>query len=131
MYLTKYSRNQILRTFQTWGVSKDFADPMYNYLVHGYQPGSCFTSVLANDFYGAIRRSHPGNTIQAFKALAGWINDCVPSMARGSYEVVEAWTNLTDKQRRAVLEAKGLIFTHEEETWKVLKDEPSTEPELY
>ena len=120
-----------METFQQWHVPRDFADPMYNYLVYGYYPGSCFTSVLANDFYGAIRRSHPGNTIQAFKALAGWINDCVPSMARGSYEVVEAWTNLTDKQRRAVLEAKGLIFTHEEETWKVLKDEPSTEPELY
>ena len=131
MNLTKYSRNQILRTFQTWGVPKDFADPMYNYLVYGYKPGSCFTSVLANDFYGAIRRSHPSNTIEAFKALAGWIDDCVPSMARGSYEVVEAWTNLSDNQRRAVLEAKGLIFTLEEESWMILKDGPVEEVHLY
>jgi hypothetical protein len=131
MNLSKYSRNNILKTFKTWGVPKDFADPMYNYLVHGYQPGSCFTSVLANDFSGAIMRSHPANTVQAFKALAGWINDCVPSMARGSYEVVEAWTNLSDNQRRAVLEAKGLIFSTEEESWKILKDSPSEEVHLY
>jgi hypothetical protein len=131
MKLTKYSRNKILETFQYWSVPKDFADPMFNYLVYGYQPGSCFTSVLANDFSGAIMRSHPNNTIDAFKALVGWINDFVPSMARGSYEVVEAWTKLSDHQRRAVLEGKGLIFSTEEETWKVLKDEPSTEPQLY
>lgn len=131
MNLSKYSRNNILQTFKTWGVPKDFADPMFNYLVYGYRPGSCFTSVLANDFSGAIRSSHPGNTIQAFKALAGWINDCVPSMARGSYDVVEAWTNLSDRQRRAVLEAKGLIFSTEEESWKILKDDPSQEVHLY
>ena len=131
MNLTKYSRNNILKTFNTWRVPKDFADPMYNYLVYGYQPGSCFTSVLANDFSGAIMRSHPYNTVEAFKALAGWVNDCVPNMARGSYEVVEAWTNLSDNQRRAVLEGKGLIFSTEEETWMVLKDEQSVEPVLY
>jgi hypothetical protein len=131
MQLTKYSRNKILETLQTWNVPKDFAEPMYNYLVYGYSPGSCFTSVLANDFSGAIMRSHPANTVQAFKALVGWINDYVPSMARGSYEVVEAWTNLSDSQRRAVLEGKGLVFSTEEETWKVLNGEPSTEPQLY
>jgi hypothetical protein len=131
MNLSKYSRNNILQTFKTWRVPKDFADPMFNYLVYGYQPGSCFTSVLANDFSGAIMRSHPANTIQAFKALAGWINDCVPSMARGSYDEVEAWTNLSDRQRRAVLEAKGLIFSTEEESWKILKDDPSQEVHLY
>ena len=131
MNLTKYSRNQLLKTFQTWGVPKDFADPMYNYLVYGYQPGSCFTSVLANDFFGAIRRSHPSNTVEAFKALAGWINDCVPSIAKGSYEVVEAWTNLSSSQRRAVLEGKGLIFTSEEESWMILKDGPLEEVHLY
>jgi len=131
MNLTKYSRNSILKTFNTWGVPKDFADPMYNYLVYGFNPGSCFTSVLANDFFGAIRRSHPSNTVEAFKALAGWIDDCVPSMARGSYDVVEAWTKLNDRQRRAVLEGKGLVFTSEEESWMILKDEPITEVVLY
>jgi hypothetical protein len=71
MNLTPYSRNRILETFKTWRVDKEFADPMYNYLVLGFSPGSCFTSVLANDFLSAVSRSHPGNTIEAFKHLAG------------------------------------------------------------
>jgi len=131
MNLSKYSRNNILRTFQTWGVPKEFADPMYNYLVHGYYPGSCFTSVLANDFSGAIMRSHPSNTVEAFKALAGWIGDCVPIMARGSYEAVRDWIKLEDDQRRGILRAKGLIFSTEEESWKILKDDPLQEVHLY
>jgi hypothetical protein len=49
MNLTAHSRNRILKTFELWRVPKDFADPMYNYLVHGYEPGSFFTAVLAND----------------------------------------------------------------------------------
>ena len=131
MNLSKYSRNHILKTFQTWEVPKDFADPMYNYLVYGYSPGSCFTSVLANDFYGAIRSSHPGNTIQAFKALAGWVDDYVPRMAKGSYEAVKDWTELTDELRRSLLLSKGLIFSTEEESWKILKDDPLQEVQLY
>jgi hypothetical protein len=79
MKLTPFSRNRILKTFQQWDVPKDFADPMFNYLVHGYGPGSCFTAVLANDFLSAVSRSHPSNTIEAFKALAGWICDTVPA----------------------------------------------------
>jgi hypothetical protein len=131
MNLTKYSRNHILGTFQSWNVPKDFAEPMYNYLVYGYYPGSCFTSVLANDFLGAIFRSHPSNTIDGFKKLAGWMTDTIPKQAQGSYEAVEDWIKLTDDERRTILESKGLIFTTEEETWKVLKDELSVEPHLY
>ena len=50
MKLTKYSHNRLYETFAKWQVPKDFAEPMANYLVYGYSPGGCFTSVLANDF---------------------------------------------------------------------------------
>jgi hypothetical protein len=128
MNLTKYSRNKLLSTFKTWGVPKDFADPMYNYLVHGYNPGSCFTSVLANDFAGAIAGSHPSNTIAAFKALSGWINDTVPNTACDSYEAVDYWCHIKPDVRRAILETVGLIYTSEEEVWLVLKNEQTVEP---
>ena len=131
MNLTKYSRNKLLGTFKTWDVPKDFADPMYNYLVHGYHPGSCFTSVLANDFAGAIAGSHPSNTIEAFKALVRWINDTVPLKACGNYAAVNNWCGLKSVQRRAILEELELIYTEEQEIWLVLKEEPTTEPLLY
>lgn len=131
MNISKYSKHKLLQTFQHWNVPKDFADPFYNYLVFGYTPGSCFTSVLANDFAGAMLRSHPGNTINAFKALVGWMLDTMPEETYGSYEKVKAWTSLNPEQRRIILETYGLIFTSKEEVVKILKDEPSTEPHLY
>lgn len=131
MKLTKHSRNRLMESFYQWQVPKDFADPMYNYLVHGFEPGSCFTSVLANDFYNAIRRSHPANTVEAFKSLAGWIHDYVPRQAIGSYQAVENWTKMDQDARRAVLENFGLIYTKEEEVMLVLAGEQTVEPTLY
>jgi hypothetical protein len=131
MNLTYHSKNKLMQTFAHWQVPKDFADPMYNYLVHGWTPGSCFTSVLANDFANAISRSHPCNTVEAFKALVGWILDTMPKEAYGSYEAVSKWTELNSDQRRTLLEQKDLVFASKEEVWKILKDVPSTEPILY
>lgn len=120
-----------MQTFAQWQVPKDFVDPFYNYLVYGYTPGSCFTSVLANDFVSAIARSHPSNTINAFKALVGWMRDTMPEESYGSYEKVKAWTGINPEQRRIILEHHGLIFTSKEEVVKILKDEPSVEPHLW
>jgi hypothetical protein len=120
-----------MQTFARWDVPKEFADPFYNYLVFGYTPGSCFTSVLANDFANAIACSHPANTIEAFKALVGWIYDTMPEEALGSYEKVKAWCGINPEQRRIILEDCGLIYTNKEEVVMILKDEPTTEPHLY
>ena len=131
MKLTKYSHNRLYETFQKWQVPKDFADPMANYLVYGYSPGSCFTSVLANDFCGAITRSHPANTVEAFKALAGWLQNCVPPECHGSYDVVNNWCYLSAEARRQILEKYGLVFTEEKEVWMTLSEHPTKEPVLY
>jgi len=131
MKLSEHSRNRLMETFKTWDVPKDFADPFYNYLVHGYLPGSCFTSVLANDFIGAIGRSHPNNTVNAFKSIAGWLGDSAPAESYGSYEAVTEWTNLDTMQRRAILEREHLVFTQEDEIMLVLQGERTTEPVLY
>lgn len=131
MNLSKYSKHKIMETFQHWNVPKDFADPMYNYLVHGYYPGSCFTSVLANDFLGAMFRSHPANTVDGFKKLAGWMTDTIPRQAQGSYQAVEDWIKLSDDERRTVLLNSGLIYDSEKETWLILKDEPFNKVVLY
>ncbi len=131
MKFTKYNRNRLLGTFQKWDVPKDFAEPMYNYLVHGYNPGGCFTSVLANDFYGAIQRSHPANTVEAFKLLTGWIHGEMPREAYGSYDAVNDWCYLNAEQRRAVLEKHEMIYTEEEEVMLVLRNQYTQEPMLY
>lgn len=120
-----------MQTFADWQVPKDFADPMFNYLVWGFQPGSFFTAVLANDFIGAIRRSHPGNTLEAKKALAGWIVDKVPVVARGSYDIVDAWCDMTSDMRRLILEKHGLIYSIEDEAIMILSGANTVEPHLW
>lgn len=131
MKLSVHSENKLMLTFAAWDVCNDYAAPMYNYLVHGYSPGSCFTAILANDFAGAILRSHPANTIAALKSLSGWIRDKMPHEANGSYETVNAWLNLTDDARRAILENRQLVFTEQQEVWAVLQNAPIVDTELY
>ena len=131
MNLTAHSRTKILETFARWDVSRDFADPMYNYLVYGYSPGSCFTAVLANDFIGAMRSSHPANTVNAFKSLAGWLNEHCPEEAYGSYEKVKYWAGINTEQRRIILEHNRLIYPNKEEVILILKDTPIQDPVLY
>jgi hypothetical protein len=110
-------------------VDKDFAEPIYNYLVHGYSPGSFFTSLLANDFKGAVSRSHPGNTITALKNLVLWIvNELPEGVTHGSYEIVDAWTKLSSEKRRVVLEQRNLIYTEQDEVVRILKGEVAVEP---
>ena len=123
MIITTYSRDRLYATFTKWGVSRDFADPMINYLVYGYEPGSCFTAVLANDFGAAILSSHPSNSIEAFKTLVGWMRSHLPPRAYGSYQQVRAWVELDPVERRAILEHNRLIYTAREETWLALKGE--------
>jgi hypothetical protein len=131
MKLTNYSRNLLLETFRKWDVPKDFADPMYNYLVHGYSPGGFFTSVLANDFHGAISRSHPANSIEALKHLGGWIMDCAPRECHGSYDAVSNWCYLPPAARRQILEKYDLVYTEEREVWMALQGQSTDEPVLY
>jgi hypothetical protein len=111
-----------MRSAKLWEVPQDdFAGPMLNYLVYGYEPGSCFTAILANDFFRAVQHSHPSNTVESFKALAGWINESFPKVSYGSYQAVDNWTKLSDDERRTVLERYSLIFTEKEEMWMALK----------
>ncbi len=131
MKLTDYSHNLLMATFAKWDVPKDFADSMYNYLVHGFNPGGFFTSVLANDFHSAIARSHPVNTVNSLKSLGGWILDCVPREAHGSYDAVSNWCSLPPEARRQILEESRLIYTEAREVWMTLEGRHTTEPVLY
>ena len=131
MDITVYSRNRLYETFSNWDVSRDFSDTIANYLIYGYQPGSCLTAVLANNFIDAIRHSHSSNTVNSFKALAGWINEHCPELAYGSYARVDAWCDLTADMRRPILEKRRLVFTEKEEVWMALKGDHTVEPVLY
>ena len=126
--LTEHSRNRLLNTFALHGVPNEYADPLYNYLVHGFQPGSFWTAVLANDFMAAIGSSHPANTVRALKRVVTWLNDTIEhSVAWGTPEAVQHWLQMTPEDRRQVLETNHLVYSVQEEVILILKDEPTSE----
>ena len=123
MELAQCSQNRIMDSFHCWEVPREFAEPMYNYLVYGWSPGSFFTAVLANDFVSAMGCSHPGNSFDALKSLANWIVNAMPKQAWGNYNAVNNWCDTTTQSlRREILERHHLIFSPKEEMWLILKD---------
>jgi hypothetical protein len=132
MNLTNLSKYKLYNSFKSYQVDKDYADPIYNYLVHGYGPGSFFTALLANDFMGAVSRSHPGNTIPALKHLVTWIvNELPQGITHGSYETVAKWLEKSNEERRVVLEQQRLIYTEQDEIVRILKGEEAVEPMFF
>jgi hypothetical protein len=132
MKLSKYSKNKLLETLAQYEVPKEYADPVFNYLVHGYHPGGFWNAVFANDFMGAMARSHPANTIVALKKTVSWMmNHLINGTTHGSYEVVDAWLKKTPVERREVLEALGLVYSEQSEIVMILKDVPTHEPHLW
>lgn len=126
--LSDYSKHKFNESLAHWQVDRDFGEPMYNYLVYGFSPGSFFTAVLANNFYDAVARSHPSNTMTALKKLTGWMRDCMPPEALGSYHAVEEWIKLTEEERRSILIRDNLIYTPKQETWLAVKGDPIFDP---
>ena len=131
MQVTKYSRDRMMLSATRWTVPREYFDGLCNYLVYGFEPGSFWTAVLANDFMRAIQHSHSANTIEALKHTVGWIRDSFPPESYGDYNLVAAWIELDPHQRRLHLEAAHLIYTEQQEIMMALRGEKSFEPFLY
>jgi hypothetical protein len=131
MNLTKLSRDRMMLSATRWSVAREYFDPLYNYLVYGYEPGSFWTAVLANDFMRAVSSSHPSNDIPALKHVVGWIRDSWPEAAYGDYHTLKTWISFSGHERRLYLESAHLIYTEQEEIMRGLKGETSREPQLY
>jgi hypothetical protein len=131
MNLTKFSRDRMMVTASRWTVPRDYFDPMYNYLVHGFEPGSFWSAVLANDFMRAVQHSHPSNTIDALKHTVGWIRDSFPEQSYGDHDKVILWQGLEPIQRRRILESTDMIYSEQQEVMLALQGKQSYEPMLY
>ena len=133
MNLTKLSRNRLMATATRWTVPHVYYEPLYNYLVHGYSPGSFWSAVIANDFMRAVVCSHPSNEIAKLRDTVHWIQDRWPDQSYGDYSRLHHWIKVvTPEQRRAHLESQELIYTEQEEVVLALKgQQPATEPAFW
>ena len=131
MTLTKFSRDRMMVTATRWSVPRDFFEPLYNYLVHGFEPGSFWSAVLANDFMRAVQHSHPSNDISALKNTVGWILNSFPEQSYGDHDRVILWQDLEAIQRRRILESTDMIYTEQEEVMMALQGKKSYEPMMW
>ena len=115
MNITKLSRQRLILTATRWTVPKEYFDPLFNYLVYGFEPGSFWTAVLANDFARAVQHSHPSNDIPALKNVVGWMSNSFPWESYGDYDKIRSWIDLDAQERRMLLESADLIYTEQEE----------------
>jgi len=122
MNISRFSKQRLETLFKTEHVSEEYSLPLFNYLVHGFKPGSFWESVLANDFFDAMRSSHPSNQIVHLKYATRWIYYYAPDVAIGSYEKVDNWLKLSEDERRTILEECELIYTSKEDTWLALTE---------
>jgi hypothetical protein len=128
MKLSKYSKSRMFSTFRDYNVPGEWSNVLFNYLVHGLDPGSFFTALFANDAMAAIGHSHTSNTIVSLKTVVSWLQEYMTEgEAFGSYQKVEAWLTMPSNQRRKVLETLRLIYTEQEEIMLILKDEELVE----
>ncbi len=129
--VSKLNRDRVMLTASRWSVARDYFDPLYNYLVHGFEPGSFWTAVLANDFMTAVQHSHPSNDIPALKHAVGWIRDTFPEGSYGDLRSVRYWVNMDPIERRMTLEHHRILMTEQEEIMALLRGVKSPEPQLY
>ncbi len=132
MNITKYSKNHIMRLANDWQVPREYFDPIYNYLIHGFEPGSFFSALLANDMFRALASSHPSNTVNGLKNLTGWIRSTSGhGIFWGSKEVVQNWLKMSTEERRKKLELLNLVYSEQDEIMMVLKEQPTHEPAFW
>lgn len=123
MNLTIHSKLLIAQSASDWEVEPEYYGAMYRYLVYGFNPGSFFSAVLSNNWFAAIARSHPVNTITALKHLSGWIENSWPTVAFGSECAVAEWTGSGELFRRIALENAGLVYSPADEIIVSLKQD--------
>jgi hypothetical protein len=133
MNVSKLNRNRVMLSASRWTVPREYFDALYNYLVYGFEPGSFWTAVLANDFMSAIQHSHPANTIEALKHATGWIQETFPQGSYGDRRSVAYWAKMDPAERRLTLEHHRILLSEQEEIMAILKGEDAQtfEPVLW
>jgi len=124
MNLSKYSKLKFFGELNQWYVDADNMHQLYNYLVHGFSPGSFHEALFSNDATAALSRSHPANNLQNLIHLASYLRSSyLWGRAFGSYEVVGAWLRMSEEQRRAILIDAGMANSEAQDIDLALRDD--------
>ena len=91
-------KSQLL-DFSGYRMTDQSRESLYNYFVHGLEPGSFMTAVLSNDLYGAVGRADFVN-IDLVGEYARWIESCAPYGSYGDRDTVRGWLRKNEYFKR-------------------------------
>ena len=86
------NNHSTLLNFNNSRMTEQSKESMYNYFVHGLEPGGFMTRVLSNDLCGAASRADFVN-IALLGEYAKWLVNHAPYQSYGSPEAVRGWLN--------------------------------------
>ena len=86
------NNHSTLLNFDRYQVTEESKESLYNYFVHGFEPGGFMMAVLCNDLYGAAGRADFVN-IDLLGEYAKWLVNHAPYQSYGSPEIVRGWLN--------------------------------------
>lgn len=113
-----FDRHMTLEHSRTWGnVHEDCRDAIFNYLVHGYEPGGFLTAVLCNDLYRAATVCDFENA-KRLTEVARFIIHALPLACYGNRERMAEWMKLSEREREEILIELRLLPT----LFDVIKD---------
>jgi hypothetical protein len=103
---------------RTWGhVHEDCRDAIFNYLVHGYEPGGFLTAVITNDLRRAACVADFEN-IERLGHVARFVAHALPEICTGSWNAMSYWMQLSEREREEILIEVRLLPT----LFDVIKD---------
>jgi hypothetical protein len=86
------NNHSTLLNFNNYRLTEQSKESLYNYFVHGLEPGGFMTCVLSNDLIGAAGRADFVN-IDLLGEYAKWLVNHAPYQSYGSPEAVKGWLN--------------------------------------
>jgi len=96
---------------ETWGYLTDNCkSAMFNYLLHGWEPGGFLTAVLTNDLYRAALVCDFENA-KNLTFVARWVYHSLPRICYGDQARMNEWCSLSDREREQILISRGLLPT--------------------
>lgn len=79
-----------LLDFSGYELPEQSKESLYNYFVHGLEPGGFMTAVLTNDLYSAVGRADFVN-IDIIPEYAQWLVNRAPRGSYGDGDTVQGW----------------------------------------
>lgn len=74
-------------------------EALFNYFVHGYEPGGFLSAVLRNDLVGAASKADSTNK-ECLANIAIWIMNNAPYGSWGDQDLIDRWLKKGPYQQR-------------------------------